>query len=469
MISFNDDTIAAIATPPGDGGIAILRVSGKNAIKIVAPFFQGKVSLEKAEAWRAYLGKFYFSDLNNGENNLHDQVIVTVFRAPRSYTKEDVVEISCHGGSYLAHRILQSLIVAGSRLADPGEFTTRAFLNGRIDLSQAEAIGTLIRAKSDLAIKSSISQLEGHLSHTIRRFRNDILQAISLLELELDFSEEDVEFVERAEIDKMLKEIVSQIRFLLDTFSRAKIVRDGASVVLAGKPNVGKSSLMNALLKENRAIVTAIPGTTRDTLEEQINIGGVLLRLLDTAGIIQSDDPIEAEGVRRSRERIITADFVLLVIDGSRLLDAEDKKIIQLVMVEKKEDNVVCIINKSDLPPQIEIKDINNLWEGPSIVRLSTLKGNGLTNLMEVVRSKLIDQVPKGENDILITNIRHKISLEQALDSINNARQTLGQGLSEEFVSADLRHATDSLGMIIGEVSSTDILENIFSKFCIGK
>ncbi len=469
-INFND-TIAAISTPKGSGGIAIIRISGGAAIDIAAQFCQCNIPLPRAKSWRVYLGKFYFSGekLAEQQQSTYDQVLITIFRAPNSYTKEDIVEISCHGGEYIAESILRSLIQGGARLAMPGEFTLRAFINGRIDLVQAEAVADLIKSQNDLALQNSNRQLEGFLSTMIENFRNRLVETISLLEVELDFAEEDLEFTSRDKILELLNEIIQSIQKLIGSFSREKLVRQGVKVVLAGKPNVGKSSVLNAMLSENRAIVTDIPGTTRDVLEETVNIHGINFRLFDTAGIIESRDPVEIEGIRRTKMNIQDADILVMIFDGSQNLTAEDEAIFQLIRQFRDSKKIVIVINKSDLPNAIDKIDFKEFDSTIDLLKISALNSSGLEDLSTLLVSYLDDLKSQVTDEFILTNIRHKNALEKGLASIQHAKNSIVNKLSGEFVVSDLKIAFDYLGELTGVITSEEILNNIFSNFCIGK
>ncbi|TDI82370.1 MAG: tRNA uridine-5-carboxymethylaminomethyl(34) synthesis GTPase MnmE [Caldithrix sp.] len=466
---FQNETIAAISTPAGSGGIAVVRISGSSAISIVDKVFQGKVRLSQAESHKVLLGKIGHPLEKDG--GFLDEALVTVFGAPNSYTAEDVVEISCHGGHYLTHRILALVVENGARLAEPGEFTQRAFLSGRLDLSQAEAVADIIRAKTDLSLKAALSQFQGALSKRVKEMRKNLIEICSLLELELDFAEEDVEFASKDDVENRLGKTIKNIEDFLQTYKRGKILREGAKLVIAGKPNVGKSSLLNALLKEERAIVTEIPGTTRDVLEEQLDIRGVLFRVVDTAGVRVTKDKIEQLGVQRSLEQIKEADILLFLFDGSSPLDQQDLELIEHVLSLRKrteQDGLIVAINKVDLKKKLSSKKIKELLEIDEILEISAKEHQGLKELESVFLKQTIGKETLNGEPV-VTNIRQKQALGAAIDALRAAQTSLKRGLSSEFVAVDLRQALDHLGEIIGEVTSEDILGNIFSKFCIGK
>ena len=471
MFFQDKDTIAAIATPAGEGGIAIIRVSGPDAIEIVSKHFKGKKKLTEVKSWYSVSGKYYFREMNHQpvSENFYDEVIITIFRAPYSYTTEDVLEINCHGGKYLAQKVLSTVINSGARLAQPGEFTFRAFMNGRIDLAQAEAIADVIKSENDFAIQNSIKQLEGALSQLVGQLRDYLMETVSLLELELDFAEEDVEFASRKEIKHLLENTIAEIKKLIGSFERSKILRQGARVVLVGKPNVGKSSILNAMLSENRAIVTEIPGTTRDILEEQINIDGTVFRLIDTAGIIESNNPIEVEGIRRTNQNIQEADIVLMVFDRSENLDEYDFKILGTIKKLINKKIILGLLNKSDLPFRLEGKQISNVFSGLPLFEISAKTNTGISELGKELVSISKEKYLLQNEAFVVTNLRHQRALSAAMEALKNARTSLKNGLSAEFIVSDLRIALDVLGEIVGIVKSEDILNNIFAKFCIGK
>lgn len=462
------DTVTAIATPLGEGGISVLRISGLDAVTIADKVFKGKSMLSSAASHTAHFGTIVGED-----GDVVDEVVATVFLGPNSYTGENTVEISCHGGILVTRRVLERILKMGARHAEPGEFTKRAFLNGRIDLSQAEAVADLIHARSDLALSSSVHQLEGALSERIHRLRSNLVDSIGLLELELDFVEEDLEFVDKKKFRQTVQETVGEIERLLGSFRAGRIYREGAKVVIAGAPNAGKSSLLNALLESNRAIVTDIPGTTRDTIEEAVAIEGISFRLTDTAGLRDTNDVVELEGVRRTEDEVRMADVVLLVLDAS--LGAEgDQAVIRrfaarLVSLPVKS---IYVLNKTDLPKRNtqEILTGLGIGTGASRVEISAKTGFGLGNLQKLLVGTVLSGRRGGiDGSATVTNIRHFEALDRARGSLCLSLESLEQGQSSEFVAVDLRNALESLGEVTGEVTSEEILNSIFSKFCIGK
>lgn len=462
-----EDTIAAIATPVGEGGISVIRVSGKDALEITDRLFEGKKRIKEMSSHSAAFGNI----INAGHTrNVLDEVVVVVFRSPNSYTGEDIVEISCHGGMLITQSILNVLIDAGARHAKPGEFTKRAFLNRRLDLSQAEAVADVIHARTELAHRSSIHQLKGRLSQEIEEIRNDILNFCALIELELDFAEEDIELTSRDDFIARTEKVKCRLQELIESFNVGKVYRDGIKVVLAGKPNAGKSSLLNMLLQENRAIVTDIPGTTRDTIEESLNIEGVLFRVIDTAGLRVTNDPIESEGVRRTIQQIERADMAVMIIDYSENMSDNDIRYIDSILdkIEKLEVNPLIVLNKIDIATGKQFTKTGKLLHYP-FVKLSAKTGEGV----DVLKKKMVMLATNGksyqEGAVLVTNSRHRDALIRARANLELATNSLKEGASGEFVSVDLRAALDALGEITGVVTTEDILNNIFGKFCIGK
>lgn len=460
MIDHLEDTIAAIATPAGNGGIAIVRMSGENALEIAQRVFRGRRNLKQVEPWTAIFGQIV-----NGGSAI-DEVIAIVFRAPHSYTAEDMVEICCHGGRYVTQRILELMLRHGARLAQPGEFTLRAFLNGRIDLSQAEAIADLIQAQTEASLRTSVNQLQGGLSNKIQTIQSQLVDLLSLLELELDFAEEDVEFVERAEFIRKLQAAQRELEHLTRSYEVGRLAREGVKLVIVGRPNVGKSSLLNALVKEERAIVTEIPGTTRDPLEVQLDIRGMLYRMFDTAGMKATTDRIEQEGIRRARQHLASADIVVHVFDGSRPLDQDDRDILAEID-QMQQKRLIRVINKSDLPSAIDVSALTTA--GVPLIRVSAVRGSGLDELEDVVHNRVMQAENLLSNEILVTNVRHWKILTDAGKYLEAARDEAQKGMSAEYIALYLRDAVNELGKVTGKVTTDDILNNIFSKFCIGK
>lgn len=457
--TLRDETIVAISTPLGEGAIAVIRISGKNALECIRPIFNSSQPMDEKVSHRAIHGWIV-----EGEETI-DEVVLTYFRSPHSYTGENVVEISCHGGYYVPQRILELVCKMGARPALPGEFTERAFLNKKMDLIQAEAVADLIRSKTEAGRKSAILQLQGELSKKISHLKAQLIEISSLLELELDFSEEDMVFAPREELLQKLDDILQGIQKLLSGFEFGRIYREGIRIVLAGKPNVGKSSLMNCLLEKERVLVTEIPGTTRDTVEDVLDISGVVAIITDTAGVRETEDPIEKESVKRAQQALDRADLVLCVLDTSSSLSKEDLDLIQLV--KEKQKKTIFVFNKIDLPSQWK-KSSLDLPENATIFRISALKREGITELLNALKAEVHFGAFQ-KDEVLLTNIRHKNALESAMKKLIQAKLSLQNGLSQEFVALDLRGAMDDLAEITGEIVTEDILNHIFSHFCIGK
>lgn len=460
-LSKKEDTIAAISTPLGTGGLGIVRLSGENAILIADKIFVGKTPPSQAPTHTVNYGRIV--DTNTKEDI--DEVFLTVMKAPRSYTKEDMVEITSHGSSFILYKILQQTLNCGARLAYPGEFTFRAFLNGRIDLAQAEAVAEVIKAKTDLSLKVALSHLEGSLSEKLNSFRDRLIEILANLEVQIDFPEEDLEPKDRSLILAELKEIEDEISLLLSTYDEGKILKDGLRVVIVGKPNVGKSSLLNAFLKEERAIVTPIPGTTRDAISEEANFKGIPVRLVDTAGFRVSKDTIELEGIKRTKLEINRADMILWVVDASLKLDQDELDLENQV----KDFKHIVVLNKIDLASEKQILEIEQNLKEKVKRKICALKQEGINELIDTIASMAITIDRDSNGDVILTNLRHKDSLWRAKEGILKGRKSLEKNMSLEFVALDLRIALDSIGEIVGKVVTEDILNKIFSDFCIGK
>jgi tRNA modification GTPase len=450
-MNYIEDTITALATAPGAGAIAVIRVSGGDAFAITDKVFSGKTTIGKATSHTIHYGKIH---AQSGEQI--DDVLVSVFRAPHSYTGEDSVEISTHGSQLIIKKILELLIQSGARVAEPGEFTKRAFLNNRIDLTQAEAVIEVISARTDASLKGARNQLDGLLSQKVNDLRGRLVNASSLVELELDFAEEDIEFIDRTVLTEKIEEIISEIDALLATYSFGRIIRDGVNVALVGQPNVGKSSLLNYIMKESRAIVSEIPGTTRDVIREEVSIGGLLFRLFDTAGIRPTTDVIEKEGVFRSRDAVKNADIVLFINDVEQMFPEE---LYQELLNLNSREKIITVFNKSDLPHAEESRGIF----------VSAKTGKGMDSLFSKLREAAIGSNSYTEQMAIVSNARHYDSLKMSKGSLETTLNSVRAKMSGEFISVGLRAAESSLSEIIGVVTSDDILNNIFSKFCIGK
>ena len=456
--------IAAIATPPGEGAIAVVRVSGDGALTVADRVFRGAGRLADTAGYCALHGHVVMPS-----GKMIDETVALVFRAPRSYTGEDAVEFHCHGGMLVTQEVLRALLAAGARQAGPGEFTRRAFLNGKMDLSQAEAVADLIAARSERARVHSLEQLEGKLGRRVGELRTALVDLCALLELELDFSEEGIEIVGRDEINKRIDGVTGSLETMIATYESGRIAREGVLVVLAGRPNAGKSSLFNALLGESRAIVTAVPGTTRDTIEESLNVGGTLFRLVDTAGLRRTVDPVEVEGVDRTRHQVRYADVVLLVEDASGKI--EEDEIESALHGLLTDQHLVVVFNKIDLVP---LERIAGRWEklidkGAAVIGTSATTNKGISELKECLIRLVAEKGMDSSEPIVLTNERHVNSMIQARESLQLASEGVASGRTNEFVALDIRKAISELGEITGDVTTEEILESIFSRFCIGK
>lgn len=446
------NTIAAISTPQGEGAINVIRVSGPDAIKYADKIFRGKTSLVDAASHTIHYGRIV--DL---KEIIVDDVLVSVFKEPNSYTGENSVEISTHGSFLISKKIIGLLLEKNCRMAEPGEFTKRAFLNGKIDLAQAEAVVDVISSRTEASLRGARNQLDGILSKKVDSLRELLLNTSSLIELELDFVEEDIEFLTLDQIEENVDKVVYEINKLLDTYSFGRVIRDGVNVALVGKPNVGKSSLLNYILKESRAIVSEIPGTTRDVIREDVSIDGILFKFFDTAGIRSSEDQIEKEGVKRSREVVKNADVVLLINDVSEEMDEDILKTILSLSAKSK---IINVFNKIDLDVEFTSE------EG---VLISALTGKGINSLFKTLKEKAISSQSYTEKSAVVSTLRHFNALKKAIKYLDHAKQSIERKFTGEFLSVDIRNAESSLGEIIGKVTTDDILNNIFSKFCIGK
>lgn len=453
------DTIAAIATPMGVGGLGIIRVSGPKSEEIARKLFKPRKRVDKFMTHYLYHGEI----ISPETGATLDEVLLTFMRKPHSYTGEDTLEINCHGGPLILQVVLTEVIKAGARLAEPGEFTKRAFLNNRLDLSQAEAVVDMIMAKTERSLELAISHLKGELTSKIGALRTSIIDLLAILEASIDFSEEDLDVEQEPGIIRRIQAIVDDLHAMLKTYEQGKIYRHGLGAVITGKPNVGKSSLLNRLLGEKRAIVTPIPGTTRDFIEEFTNIKGIPVRLTDTAGIRHPEDIVEEEGIALVREKLSLADLVVIVLDGSKELTEEDVEIIE----ENRERKAILVINKADLPHVIDIQKVHQLAPDLHPLWISAKYGDGIPSLKEAIYALVMKQ--DHQSTMMITNIRHKMALERAVALLSQAKDSIIGGLSPEFPALDLREALDTLGEIIGETVNEDILDRIFSTFCIGK
>ncbi|MGM7684022.1 tRNA uridine-5-carboxymethylaminomethyl(34) synthesis GTPase MnmE [Cytobacillus sp. Hm23] len=458
------DTITAISTPMGEGAIAIVRLSGAEALSIADSIFKGPSDKKLIEVPSHTIHYGHIVDPINNETI--DEVMVSVMKGPKTFTREDVVEINCHGGLVSVNTVLQTVIKGGARLAEPGEFTKRAFLNGRIDLSQAEAVIDLIRAKTDRAMNVALHQMEGRLSKLINRLRQDILETLAHVEVNIDYPEyDDVEEMTHQLLLPKASNVQHELHKLIQTSQQGKILREGLSTVIIGRPNVGKSSLLNSLVHENKAIVTDIPGTTRDVIEEYVNVRGVPLRLVDTAGIRETEDIVERMGVERSREKLKEADLILLVLNSNDELSVDDEQLFHAV----EGMDVIVIINKTDLPQTINMTRVKELANNYPIVSTSLLQEEGIEQLEEAISSLFFEGGIESKDMTYVSNSRHISLLTQAKVAIDDAVNSINSGVPIDIVQIDLTRAWELLGEIIGEAVHESLIDQLFSQFCLGK
>ncbi len=460
-INSMDDTIAAISTPIGEGGIGIVRMSGPLSLRIAdAVFVPG--DNKKASSFKSYT-THYGHVFEKGA--VIDEVILTVMRAPKSYTKEDVVEINCHGGAQAVRKVLRLVLKHGARMADPGEFTKRAFLNGRIDLAKAEAVMDVIRAKTEASLKVAMDQLGGVLSGEIEDIRNELVDIAAELEASIDFPDEGLEPQDRKALIERVAAVSERIKELSDSYNEGMIYREGVLATICGKPNVGKSSLMNLLLKRDRVIVSPVPGTTRDAVEEMINLGGIPVRLVDTAGISETEDALESEGIKKSKKYLDLADMIIVMLDASANIDKADMDILRLTSGRKR----VIVINKCDLKHKLDRKKVIKLSGRDKVLNVSVGKVEKIKELEKAIADMIVEGgIIRGDSAI-VTNARHKELLDKALADVLSVKKHLTEPLPLELVLVDLNGALYSLGLVVGKSVSDDILERIFEKFCVGK
>lgn len=455
------DTIAAISTSTGNSGIGIIRVSGDEAIEIVDKIFKSNKEGKRLINVKSHTVNY--GNIVDGEKVL-DQVLVLVMKNPHSYTGEDTVEIDCHGGMLILKKVLDLVIKNGAKSAAPGEFTKRAFLNGRLDLSQAEAVMDLINSQNDFALNSSIEQLKGGVSEKIKEIRSDVIYHIAFIESALDDPEHISLDGYDNEISEMINKNTSKIKKMMDTFDNGRIMKEGIKTVILGKPNAGKSSLLNRMLGEERAIVTDIEGTTRDTLEENINLNGLSLKIIDTAGIRNTDDKVEQIGVNKAKEIAEGADLIIYVVDGSKDIDENDKEILEII----KNKKVIVLLNKTDIDRVVDIEQLNEIPK-EDIIEFSAKAGLGMDELEEKIKDMFYSGEITFNDQVYITNARHKEALENSYNSLLKVRESVDAGMPEDFYSIDLMDAYEQLGLIIGESVEDDLVNEIFSKFCMGK
>lgn len=456
-----EDTIAAIATAPGEGGIGVVRISGEKSKEILEKIFLKKNSEKDLVPRMMHYGFVR----NNFSGELIDEVMTVYFKAPYSYTAEDVVEIQCHGSMVSLRKILSLVLKNGARIAESGEFTKRAFLNGRLDLSQAEAVIDLIRAKSDKSFDVALNQLEGNFSKEIRKIRAELMNSLVNITVNIDYPDEDIEQLTFENLVSDLTSVRAKVEKMLQTSNTGRIMSEGLKISIIGKPNVGKSSLMNALLKETRAIVTSVPGTTRDTIEEMLTIRGIPVKLTDTAGIRQTEDIIEKIGIEKSKEAFNNADLIIFMADRSRVLDEEDFSILSHIG-EKK---AIVILNKTDLPKAFDETEIEKLLPKAYIIEASVANGEGIEELENVVENLVYGGKVKQSDSMMVTNVRHKNLLEEADSSLADAIEMAKACQPLELLEIDASRAYECLGAIIGEAVEEDIINEVFARFCLGK
>ncbi|HCY1372496.1 TPA: tRNA uridine-5-carboxymethylaminomethyl(34) synthesis GTPase MnmE [Staphylococcus aureus] len=456
------DTITSISTPMGEGAIGIVRLSGPQAVEIADKLYKGKHLLNDVPSHTINYGHI----IDPESKEVVEEVMVSVLRAPKTFTREDIIEINCHGGILTINRVLELTMTYGARMAEPGEFTKRAFLNGRIDLSQAEAVMDFIRSKTDRASKVAMNQIEGRLSDLIKKQRQSILEILAQVEVNIDYPEyDDVEDATTEFLLEQSKEIKQEINRLLDTGAQGKIMREGLSTVIVGKPNVGKSSMLNNLIQDNKAIVTEVAGTTRDVLEEYVNVRGVPLRLVDTAGIRETEDIVEKIGVERSRKALSQADLILFVLNNNGALTQEDYTLYEVV----KNEDVIVIVNKMDLEQNIDINEVKDMIGDTPLIQTSMLKQEGIDELEIQIRDLFFGGEVQNQDMTYVSNSRHISLLKQARQTIQDAIDAAESGVPMDMVQIDLTRTWEILGEIIGETASDELIDQLFSQFCLGK
>lgn len=456
------DTITSISTPMGEGAIGIVRLSGPQAVEIADKLYKGKHLLNDVPSHTINYGHI----IDPESKEVVEEVMVSVLRAPKTFTREDIIEINCHGGILTINRVLELTMTYGARMAEPGEFTKRAFLNGRIDLSQAEAVMDFIRSKTDRASKVAMNQIEGRLSDLIKKQRQSILEILAQVEVNIDYPEyDDVEDATTEFLLEQSKEIKQEINRLLDSGAQGKIMREGLSTVIVGKPNVGKSSMLNNLIQDNKAIVTEVAGTTRDVLEEYVNVRGVPLRLVDTAGIRETEDIVEKIGVERSRKALSQADLILFVLNNNEALTQEDYTLYEVV----KNEDVIVIVNKMDLEQNIDINEVKDMIGDTPLIQTSMLKQEGIDELEIQIRDLFFGGEVQNQDMTYVSNSRHISLLKQARQTIQDAIDAAESGVPMDMVQIDLTRTWEILGEIIGETASDELIDQLFSQFCLGK
>ncbi|MGD0914911.1 MAG: tRNA uridine-5-carboxymethylaminomethyl(34) synthesis GTPase MnmE [Thermodesulfobacteriota bacterium] len=457
-----EDTIAAISTPFGESGIGIVRMSGSAADAIARELFRPKRRESNLTSHHFHYGEI----VDPQDSHPIDEVLLVLMKAPKTYTREDIVEIHCHGGYFILQKVLELVLRQGARMAHPGEFTKRAFLNGRIDLTQAEAVIDLIKAKTMASLETANQQIRGWLYREMTQLKTRLIGHLALIEAHIDFPEEEIETISLGQVKRDIDGMIQKLEEWIVSYEEGKVFREGISCAIIGKTNVGKSSLLNVLLKEERAIVTPIPGTTRDAIEEVLNVNGIPVRLIDTAGLRKATDSIEQEGVKRAKERATESDLILLVLDGSRALDKDDTEIFEEIRGKKK----TVVINKSDLPQEIHMEGVRRQFQEDPMVSISCLENAGIDHLKETIYKHIIHRnVRSSPEHLIVTNIRHKIALAQARENLWNAVKGLEEGVSLEFIAFEIRSALEALGEMVGETATEELLKHVFEQFCIGK
>ena len=461
----HDDTIVAVSTPVGEGGIGIVRLSGSESLAIADRIFVSSDGSKPSgyATYTMHYGKVV--DKRGRKDKAIDEVILTVMRAPKSYTKEEIVEINCHGGLQAVKKVLGLVLKCGSRLAEPGEFTKRAFLNGRIDLAQAEAVLDVIRAKTEGSLKVAVDQLEGELSKSVNEIRDSVIDIASQVEASIDFPDEAPEAAGAKELANKVASAVSSLERLAGTYGEGAVLREGVLAIICGKPNVGKSSLMNLLLKRDRVIVSPIPGTTRDAVEEMINLRGIPIRLVDTAGIAQTKDLLGKAGVAKSKKYLALADIAIVMLDSSTKLDAADAAIIDITALKKK----IVVLNKCDLSKKMDAKKVRGLFRGERIVEISVEKKKNIEELEKMIADTVWSGGFAQGEGVIVSNARHKELLDKACDNMLSVKKAIEKDAPPELIAIDLKEAVFNLGLIIGKSVSDDVLDRIFEQFCIGK
>ncbi len=457
------DTIAAIATAMSPAGIGIIRISGENSIEIAEKIFKYKNHNKDIRDAKSHT--LHYGYIVDNEGNEIDEVLLSVMKAPNSYTTENIVEINAHGGLIVMQKILRLVLVSGARLAEPGEFTKRAFINGRLDLSQAEAVNDMINSKSEMALEASLSQLKGAVADKIQAIKDTIIQLIAHIEASIDYPEYDIEELSDEHLEKEISTIIIRVKELSESYDDGKRIKEGIKTVIAGKPNVGKSSLLNTLIKEQRAIVTDIPGTTRDVLEEYMYMHGIPLKLMDTAGIRDTEDIVEKIGVQRSRDHIGDAELILLVIDASLPLSQEDIDL----LISLRDRKTIIILNKTDLEQQVSLEQISEYAASDSILPISVKTMDGINQLELKIKQMFLKGKINFNNQVYITNTRHKSSLENALISLNNVKNAIEASFPVDLIAIDLTNAYNYICEITGDNVKEDMIKQIFSQFCLGK